>query len=1297
MKYFNSQVLICTLFFFCLTFVKAQQQNPNAVLISDNPTSFIDSFSNSSKTGKGISPITIQLSSSKKLQLHLNIKNQENKTTSFIGSVNKKEGASFSFTYTNGKIDGHIIDKAANKAYQLFTNKANKVFVEEIDINAILCIAFDKAKGTVPQQKSSNISGKLPPTTLQSRPGAPAVIYLDFDGETVSGTNWNGGATIVAAPAGLSDAEITIAWEVMAEDFSPFDVNVVTDRSIFEATPKDHRMMCIFTPTDDAQPGSGGVAYLNSFSWNTDDPAWVYNIFTGRQAGDTGSHEIGHTMGLDHDGRGATEYYQGHGDWAPIMGFSLNKTIGQWSLGEYTNATNMQNDLQIIGGGANNFEFITDDHGSEANTATAIEADAGGTVLASENTGVIHTRDDIDMFSFLAQAGAATFNFSPHDVHPNLDIQARLLDANGVEIASSNPAGLSASITSNLTAGLYLLEIQGVGVGSVDTGYSDYASLGQYSISGQYTVQTPENDLELVSISLEEGSLECGSIAPSIVLKNDGLNTISGFDMLYSLNNGTQETQSFSNSLAPQETLTVNLSDITLTATGDSTVEIIAQITNDDLPTNNTIVRNFFANISGVAAQVNSFETTDDALIAYNESGNGSIWERGTPSGTLLNAAASGTNAYGTVLNGNHPDQEKSYLVTNCYDFSSIETPVLKFQMAFDLENNFDVLYVEYSLNAGESWNLLGSSNSQPNWYNSNRTPTATVCHICPGGQWTNTNSTFTEYAYDFTMNAANETDLTNADNIMFRFVFHADQSINQEGVVIDDFVIDGTPADDDDDDNDGVLDVDDNCPLTSNADQLNTDGDAMGDVCDEDDDNDGVLDVNDNCPLTANPNQEDSDGDGIGDVCEDPNDSDGDGVANADDNCPDVANADQADTDGDDIGDVCDNDDDNDTIIDAIDNCPLIFNPDQLDTDGDGIGDVCDRDDDDDGVFDVDDNCPLIANPNQEDTDNDGTGDVCDSSADDLDGDGVLNEDDNCPNTANPDQLDSDNDGMGDACDTDDDNDTILDIVDNCPLEANTDQADSDDDGIGDVCDTIDDAFTLPESNYSFVTIPSCEVNKGSIQINAIEDYTYQATLSSGTVGVSKNFTSSVTFDDLDAGIYSICFTVDGETAYEACYDITIEPTEAFSVETEVDYSRLEITLMLTGSETYEVTLNDETQLVTENEFTLSLTDPVNILQVSSGRDCDTVYEETFAVNPEVAIYPNPIEGDELIINLEGGVETELVVSLFAMRGTRVSSKLYEIIDNQVRVHVSGLAKGVYILNVSTFNKTTSYKVIRN
>jgi len=94
------------------------------------------------------------------------------------------------------------------------------------------------------------------------------------------------------------------------------------------------------------------------------------------------------------------------------------------------------------------------------------------------------------------------------------------------------------------------------------------------------------------------------------------------------------------------------------------------------------------------------------------------------------------------------------------------------------------------------------------------------------------------------------------------------------------------------------------------------------------DTDGDGHIDSKDNCPLTWNLNQLDSNGNGIGDACDksvaggsgsgtgntggggatggtDP-DEDGDGVPNALDNCPTVANADQADSNGNGVGDAC-------------------------------------------------------------------------------------------------------------------------------------------------------------------------------------------------------------------------------------------------------------------------------------------------------------------------------------------------------------------------------------------------------
>jgi len=327
------------------------------------------------------------------------------------------------------------------------------------------------------------------------------------------------------------------------------------------------------------------------------------------------------------------------------------------------------------------------------------------------------------------------------------------------------------------------------------------------------------------------------------------------------------------------------------------------------------------------------------------------------------------------------------------------------------------------------------------------------------------------------------------------------------------------------DDDNDGVADdgdgsgvigdhpclngqttgCDDNCRVTANGDQLNTDQalfdagnttvtkDSNGDACDTDDDGDGVADTLDNCPKVANADQVDTDHNGTGDACS--NDLDGDGWVNDKDNCPEVANVDQTNTDHDTLGNACDDDDDNDGVLDdgdgsgvlgdsrcsggqtvgCDDNCAVAVNGDQLDTDGDLAGNECYDDDDGDGKLDIVDNCQLVQNFDQKDTDGDLAGDACDNDddndgvADDGDGSGVIGDhpctggaatlcDDNCRLDKNLGQADNEADGIGDLCDDDDDNDTVLDTADNCSRIANLDQADNEKDGVGDVCDTDDD-----------------------------------------------------------------------------------------------------------------------------------------------------------------------------------------------------------------------------------------------
>ncbi len=108
--------------------------------------------------------------------------------------------------------------------------------------------------------------------------------------------------------------------------------------------------------------------------------------------------------------------------------------------------------------------------------------------------------------------------------------------------------------------------------------------------------------------------------------------------------------------------------------------------------------------------------------------------------------------------------------------------------MKYDLEENWDIVYVQYSTNFGATWNVLG--NMATNWYNSDRTNsssgTANDCQNCPGAQWTGTSTVLNTYTYPLNF-------LNTESNIIFRIVFQTDESVTKAGVNIDDFVISGT------------------------------------------------------------------------------------------------------------------------------------------------------------------------------------------------------------------------------------------------------------------------------------------------------------------------------------------------------------------------------------------------------------------------------------------------------------------------------------------------------------------------
>ena len=309
------------------------------------------------------------------------------------------------------------------------------------------------------------------------------------------------------------------------------------------------------------------------------------------------------------------------------------------------------------------------------------------------------------------------------------------------------------------------------------------------------TVVQPDNDIDLVKTSPSSINIlgGCsGDLTPSINVINNGLITATSFTVNYNIDNGANQSFNWTGSIASNATQTINLPTMPTPSFGEHTINTEIVFANDANSSNNTSEGKFTV-LENTAGDGQITYTFGDSNPSASENAgtwivsDDNLWEIGTPTTTLLNnIVASG---YVTNPSGNTPDQMISTLTSPCYNLAFLQDPILKFKMAFVLEPNYDIMYVEYSTDQGANWEILGTANNA-NWYNSNRTNassgSANDCQNCPGAQWTGTDATLKNYQYNLSA-------LNNETSIIFRFKFVADPNTNDEGVVIDDFVIDAS------------------------------------------------------------------------------------------------------------------------------------------------------------------------------------------------------------------------------------------------------------------------------------------------------------------------------------------------------------------------------------------------------------------------------------------------------------------------------------------------------------------------
>ena len=132
--------------------------------------------------------------------------------------------------------------------------------------------------------------------------------------------------------------------------------------------------------------------------------------------------------------------------------------------------------------------YRPDDHGGTVAAATKLSADSNSATVG----GVIERNTDLDFFRMDAIGGSLSVNADPAPNGANLRLEVKLYNSGGVLLQTATSADVSGAsggtqpVTLNRTvaAGVFYVSVDGIGNGNpLTTGYSDYASIGQYNIT----------------------------------------------------------------------------------------------------------------------------------------------------------------------------------------------------------------------------------------------------------------------------------------------------------------------------------------------------------------------------------------------------------------------------------------------------------------------------------------------------------------------------------------------------------------------------------------------------------------------------------------------------------------------------------------------------------------------------------------------------------------------------------------------------------------------------------------------
>ena len=299
----------------------------------------------------------------------------------------------------------------------------------------------------------------------------------------------------------------------------------------------------------------------------------------------------------------------------------------------------------------------------------------------------------------------------------------------------------------------------------------------------------PPKDIGVISILQPSASSPTGvSDTVKILIANYGSTAASGFNVNYEINGGTPVSQVFSGTLLPCDIDTVIFVTPFIVPNGTFNICSFTSLANDANQLNDTICKNSQGVPLITLPYVDDFETGPS--VWYDSSKIGTNWELGLPNFGSTNSTHSGVNAWDINLDSTYAINAHSVLISPLFNVHGIYNPKLSFWLNYKTERNYDGTRLEYSLDAGNSWHVLGRVNdpNATNWYNDASLNIGLLpAWMDSSGGWRKST-----YRLGFVPGFNNA-----PQEAQFKFIFLSDFIANVDGITMDDFRIDLAPPQD--------------------------------------------------------------------------------------------------------------------------------------------------------------------------------------------------------------------------------------------------------------------------------------------------------------------------------------------------------------------------------------------------------------------------------------------------------------------------------------------------------------------